>query len=153
MRTVMLALSLCAALATAQQPPAPIPLSIVGPATAAPYRIVELSASGELTGRALIWDVAPEDGSDVREMSGGKLIMVGPPGTYRIKLRSILFRDGAVSVETARHTLTITAPVPPTGKLPTPNQPSKTPETPSRPDFLFRISSSWWPVMFRVYFR
>ena len=29
----------------------------------------------------------------------------------------------------------------------------ETPETPSRPDFLFRISSSWWPVMFRVYFR
>ena len=29
----------------------------------------------------------------------------------------------------------------------------ETPEMPSRPDFLFRISSSSWPVMFRVYFR
>ena len=29
----------------------------------------------------------------------------------------------------------------------------ETPEMPSRPDFLFRISSSWWPVMSSVYLR
>lgn len=134
MRLITCLMAFYAAVATAQTPPAPIPLSIVGPATAAPYRIVDLSASGELTGRALIWDIAPEDSSDVREMAGGKLIFVGPPGVYRIKLRSILFRDGTVSVETARHTLTIAAPTPPVVTPPAVVPPAtKVPAQPGQP--------------------
>lgn len=141
MRAVMLSL-FAFALAFAQvvaQPPAPIPLAIVGPATAPPYRIVDFAASGELTGRALIWDIAPEDSSDVREMAGGKLIFVGPPGVYRIKLRAILFRDGTVSVETARHTLTITTPAAPAAPAPSPSRPVTPSQPPAQPGATSKI--------------
>lgn len=93
---------------------APAPLTIDGPQQVAPYRLVELRAVGNLTDCALIWDVSPEEVADTRELPGGTLLLVGPPGVYKVKLRAIRLREGNFTAETARFTLTIGTPAPPT---------------------------------------
>jgi hypothetical protein len=90
--------------------PAPAPLKIQGPEKADPYKLVELQAVGDLDGKALLWDITPEDVADGRELPGGKFLFVGPPGTYKIKLRAIKLKDGQTTVETARLTVTIGSP-------------------------------------------
>jgi hypothetical protein len=110
MRSVALSL-FWFALALAQPPAAALPLAISGPTKAEPYRLVELVATGDTAERALLWDVTPEEAVDVREMPGGKLVFVGPPGSYRIKLRAIRMKDNVMSVETARHSISIGNPV------------------------------------------
>ncbi len=111
------ALLLCGAILAA-------PPKIVGPKDpVAPYKLVELSAEGDLTGAAVVWDVQPEDQADVREMAGGKLVFTGPPGTYRIKVLVIRVKDGAVTVDTQRATVVIGAPTPPIPPVPPPPLP------------------------------
>jgi hypothetical protein len=97
-------------------------VEIVGPATVEPFRLVELAAKGDVAGKALVWDVTPEENADVRELPGGKVVFVAPPGVYRVKLRAIAVKDGATTVDTARHSVTVsplkTPPVLPPGKPP-----------------------------------
>lgn len=87
--------------------PTTTPVKIVGPSAVEPYKLVELTAEGDLTGAAVVWDVTPDDVADVRELPGGRLIFVGPPGVYKVKARVIRTKDGQLSVETQRFTVTI----------------------------------------------
>ena len=64
-------------------------LAIVGPAEVAEYRLVRLTAAGVPDGAALIWDVSDEDAVDVEETAGG-VVLTGPAGSYRVKLRAIV---------------------------------------------------------------
>ncbi len=49
------------------------PLKIVGPDKIEPYKLVELSLSGDTgTGTAVLWDISPEDLADAREQPGGR---------------------------------------------------------------------------------
>lgn len=106
--------------AQASQPPAAKPreanLTIQGDLNRPPYTLVQLSPGGVDAGAAVIWDVFPEEQADIVE-TGGKLIFTGPPGTYKVKLRSIKGSD----VGTARATVTIGTPGP--GPGPGPNPP------------------------------
>lgn len=97
-------------------------LRITGEAKVSPYKLVRLKAEN-VTGQnpAILWDVYPEDAVDAIE-EGGKLSFVAPPGTYKIKLRTIA---GNGVVETARLTVTIGGDVPPG-----PNPPGPTPPGP-----------------------
>lgn len=115
MRIVMLSLFLLA-LASAQ-PPAPT-LTIQGPTRADPYKLIELVATGKTEGRYFIWSVTPEEHADVKEIAGGTLVFVGPPGTYKVKLHAIRTLDGVISGEVARHTVVIGSP--PASKQPPP---------------------------------
>lgn len=96
-------------------------------------KLVKLTAEGMPDGSGLIWDF-DEDRLDAEELPvvkydkdgkvtsaqpSGRLIFVGPPGTYKIKLRSI----NGNRVETARATVVIgdgKPPVPPVPPGPTP---------------------------------
>lgn len=104
---VMLCVLVSAQIADSAEPPKPM-LTIDGPPESKPYRLVELVATNAQPDAALIWDVSPEDTADVRELPGGRLVMTGPPGTYKVKLRAIRFVDGKTSAESARMTLVIT---------------------------------------------
>lgn len=85
-------------------------LSIDGPKTVTPYKLVELTPANAPADAAVLWDVSPEDVADVREI-GGRLIFTAPPGTYRVKLRTIQGK----AVVTARATVVIgdAPPIPP----------------------------------------
>lgn len=112
------------------------PLAIQGPTRSDPYKLVELIAVGDITNRALIWDVFPEDTADLRELPGGRIVFTGPPGTYRIKLRAIRLQGEAITTETARFSVTIDKPfnpqpVPPT--VPPVQPPTTPPQTPPQP--------------------
>jgi hypothetical protein len=86
--------------------------------------LVRLSAEGAAAGSALVWDVSPEDAADVEEVNG-RLLFVGPPGTYKIKLRTLRLKDGATILESARATVVIggvpPGPDPDPGPDPKPN--------------------------------
>lgn len=98
-------------------------LSIVGPTQVKPYEGIELYPDTDVAGAATIWDVDREDIAWVREY-GPKLVFVGPPGTYKVKLRVIrIGPDGkTINVETARTTVTIgpVGPIPPNPPDPVP---------------------------------
>lgn len=91
-------------------------------------KIVRLIADGAGKG-GLIWDF-DEDKLDAIEV-GNKLYFAGPPGVYKIKVRSVtLDKDGQTSIETARATVTIgdgKPPVPP-GPDPGPLPPDPKPD-------------------------
>lgn len=109
------------------------PLAVTGPTSSPAHKLVELLATGDLTGKAIIWDVYPEETADVREIADGRLIFTGPPGTYRIKLRALrLLSDGATAVETVRHTVTIDRPAVPQPPVQPPVTPPVTPPEASR---------------------
>src|SRR5262249_55899153 len=65
-------------------PPAAEPLKIVGPDKSEPHRLVRLQAAGDLKDAALVWDVFPEEHADIEELPGGRLLLIGPPGTYKV---------------------------------------------------------------------
>lgn len=92
------------------------------------YRIVRLSAAGDVDGAALVWDVDREDAADMLEV-GGVLLLTGPPGTYKVKLRAFRTRDGKMSAETARATVVI-GDAPPTPPGPGPVPPGPVPPGP-----------------------
>jgi len=100
---------------------------ITGETKVPAYRIVRLAAAGDVDGAALVWDVDREDAVDMVEV-GGQLLLVGPPGTYKVKLRAFRTRDGKMSAETARVTVVIgdAPPVPP-GPGPVPPGPGPGP--------------------------
>lgn len=100
----------------------PAALKIEGPAKSEPYKLIELTATGSPDNAALIWDVSPEDTASVRELPGGSLVMTGPPGVYKVKLRSIESVDGKTVVLSARHTVTIGNALPPGDMKPDPEQ-------------------------------
>ena len=95
------------------------------------YRIVRLSAAGDVDGAALVWDVDREDSVDLVEV-GGQLLLVAPPGTYKVKLRAFRTRDGKMSAETARATVVI-GDAPPTPPGPGPVPPGPVPPSPDSP--------------------
>jgi hypothetical protein len=99
---------------------------IVGPSTALPYTLVELQAEGDLTGAAVLWDVSPDDLADVRELPGGKMIFVGPPGTYRVKCTVVRLKDGQTVADRQRFVVVIGTPGPPPVP-PGPNPPGPSP--------------------------
>lgn len=100
-------------------PPA-APLKITGPERADPYRLVRLSVEGDLTDAVVAWDVSPEDVADVEELPGGRLLLVGPPGVYRIKARILRISEGKISGSTLRHTVVIGTPPGPPAPPPMP---------------------------------
>lgn len=107
-------------------------VQIDGPARVKPYQIVEMAAKGDTEGKALIWDVTPEEAVDAREFNG-RLYFIAPPGVYKVKLRAIKVQpDGSVTVETARTSVTIETSFDPKPIPPTP--PNPTPPTPPDPD-------------------
>lgn len=102
------------------------PLAIVGPAKAAPYTLLEFRPSAMPAGAVADWTVSPEDRCDVRELADGRLILTGPPGAYRLRLRVDQVMDGRIVRQSARAAFTIgdPPPVPP----PPPDKPkSQTP--------------------------
>ena len=127
----MLPLLLSLALLAADPPAAK--LAIVGPAEVAEYRLVRLAAAGVPDGAALIWDVSDEDAVDVEETAGG-VVLTGPAGTYRVKLRAIV-AGAKPTVLTARLTLTIRGKAAPQPPQPNPGPaplPTPGPATPVR---------------------
>ncbi len=89
-------------------PPSPGTLQIVGETKLPRDRMFRLRASGGPADAALIWDVYPEDAADIDDSDPRLLRFTAPPGTYKIKLRSISGRD----VQTARLTVTVDGPLP-----------------------------------------
>lgn len=114
-------------------------LVIEGDLKVKPYKIVRLSVKGQDSKAAIVWDVDKEDVVDLEEVNG-KLLMVAPPGIYKIKCRAIkLDKDGKTSVETARVTVTIEGDTPkPPDPGPTPD-PSPTPTPAPIPVAGFRV--------------
>ncbi len=97
---------------------------IAGETKVAAHRLVRLRAEGDVAGAALIWDVSDEDRLDLQEVPGG-VILTGPPGTYKVKLRAIRIKDGGPVIDTGRATIVIGSapgpdPVPP-GPTPPPD--------------------------------
>lgn len=88
-------------------------LQIEAPAKADPYTLVEVRVKGQPADAALVWDVTPEDAASVRELPGGAMVFTGPPGVYKVKVRSITLKDGAAVVRSCRATVTIGTPAPP----------------------------------------
>lgn len=87
-------------------------VKITGPDKVPQYRLVRLTAVGAPDKSALIWDIDREESADVQE-SGSGILFVGPPGVYKVKLRVITFDGSKVTVDTARHTVTVEGPTPP----------------------------------------
>jgi hypothetical protein len=110
-----LALALCVVAA---------PVKIVGPTgPVAPYTLVELQAEGDLTGAAVLWDVSPDEQADVRELPGGKMIFVGPPGVYKVRCTVVRLKDGQTVADRQRFVVTIGTLIPPAPPGPTPPGP------------------------------
>jgi len=99
------------------QPPGPAALQIVGETKLPRDRMFRLRPSGASIDAALIWDVYPEDAADIDDSDPHVLRFTAPPGTYKVKLRSINGRD----VQTARLTVTVE------GQGPTPPSPNPAP--------------------------
>lgn len=87
-------------------------LKITGEAKVKANRMVRLTATGMAEGAALVWDVSDEDRCDVEE-SGNRLLLVAPPGTYKVKVRALTVKDGKTAAETARVTVVVEAEQPP----------------------------------------
>ncbi len=118
-------------------------LKITGEMKVPEHRIVRLTATGDIDGAALIWDLDREDVADVEEI-GGRLLFAGPPGVYKVKLRAIRTKDGKTSAETARATVTVgSAPPVPPGPIP-PVPPG--PETPLVKDLRAAYQADLSPV-------
>lgn len=116
---------LCVALAGALSLPAWAEVRIEGDPVAAAGRMVRLRAAGDVRDAALIWDVSDEEALDLEEV-GDRLLLTGPKGVYKVKLRAVRLVGGKATVETARVTVTIGEgkpdPVPP-GPRPGPQPP------------------------------
>lgn len=93
-------------------------ITIKGETRVEQYKLVRLEVAGASDGAAVVWDI-DEEKLDVDE-SGTKLVMTGPPGTYRIKVRAIVLKDGKATIDTARATVTITGKAPQPGPTPDP---------------------------------
>jgi hypothetical protein len=119
-------------------PPAPLPspttLQIIGETRVARDRMFRLRPAGAPNDAALIWDVFPEDAADVDDSDPHILRFTAPPGTYKVKLRSISGRD----VQTARLTVTVD------GQAPTP-RPNPTPAPAPFP--APSVANSWLVVV------
>ncbi len=107
---LVLTLTLCAAT------PAVKIIGPVGPVP--PYTLVELQAEGDLTGAAVLWDVTPDDVADVKELPGGKMVFVGPPGTYKVKCTVVRLKDGQTIADRQRFVVVIGTPAPPVPPVP-----------------------------------
>ena len=99
---------------------------IEGDPVAAAGKMLRLRAAGDVQGAALIWDVSDEEALDLEEV-GDRLLLTGPKGTYKVKLRAVKLVGGKATVETARVTVTIgdaPKPGPAPGPQPTPQPPA-----------------------------
>ncbi len=112
----MKTLPLLLALLLIAPPPARADLRIAGDLKVRPHRMAVLSAEGAPDGAALIWDF-DEDRLHGEE-AGGRLFLAGPPGSYRVKLRAIIVKDGRTQALTARAEVVIGDPAPPPPKAP-----------------------------------
>jgi hypothetical protein len=109
-------------------------LKIVGEMKLPANRLVRLEAEGAAEGAALIWDVSNEESVDAEEV-GQRFLFAAPPGSYKIKLRSIRLKDGKTTVETARAVVVIgdTPPAPPVPPGPGPGPAPVPPPDPPSP--------------------
>lgn len=107
--------------------PMPTPLKLTGPDKVEAYRQVRMTATGDLVGAALVWDVSPEENADIQELPGGQMVFTGPPGTYRVKVRAIRLKDGTTTADCARSVVEI---APPKGAAPPTTPPVLPPRTP-----------------------
>lgn len=126
MRFPLLAL-LALAPALAAAPPSEVARELVG-AKSAPW-LIELKVENVPKGTAVIWDVFPEDRATTRIVKGEQaLLIAGPPGAYRVKVRLIKGED----VTELRDAVTLTgaAPVPPPGPAPPAPKPVDPPPIP-----------------------
>ena len=130
-----LLLLLAAAAAAAAPGVAQAQLRVTGTTTVDRDRMAHLVAEGA-DGAALIWDVDREDVVDVLEVDN-RLVLVGPPGVYRVKCRAIrVSKDGRPVAETARVTVTVRGAPPPPPPQPDPPvppgpEPGPVPPTPA----------------------
>lgn len=92
-------------------------LKITGEVKVAPNHIVRLEASGDTDGAGLIWDVSPEELTDIEEI-GKRLLFAAGPGTYKVKVRAVRVKDGRTTIETARVTVVVGEPPPPVPPVP-----------------------------------
>lgn len=101
-------------------------MKITGTTTVPVNRMVRLVVDGAPAGSALIWDVSDEERLDLEEVNG-RLLLTGPQGTYKVKVRSVVLKDGQTKIETARATVIIGEPTPPPPgpNPPDPPQPAK----------------------------
>lgn len=115
-------------------------MKIDGEPKVAAYKLVRLSVSGAADDAAIIWDIDREDLADVAEIERG-IVFSAPPGSYRVKARSVRLKDGKVLIETARLTVTIDGGVIPTPPDPPPT-PTPTPTPASGPFWLLVIEET-----------
>lgn len=101
-------------------PPLLADLKITGDLKLPPNRIVRLAAEGAPAGAAYIWDVDREGDCDLEEQ-GGRLLFAAGPGVYKVKVRSVVLKDGRTLIETARVVVTIGEPTPPPPPPPPPD--------------------------------
>lgn len=101
-------------------------LRIVGPSTMKRDALVELKADGVADGAAVLWDVFPEGAASIKE-GGNWIVFNGPPGVYSVRAMSISAKDGKVTVERARHSVTIEGSTVPPVPPPIPPTPPPTP--------------------------
>lgn len=133
-------LLLCSAMAFAE-------VRIEGDLKVDKYKLVRLTAGGDITGAALIWDVTDEDQIDADDQAkAGRFNFVAPPGQYRVKLRAIrIGKDGLPTVETARATVVIgdgkpVPPIPPNPPGP-PDPPNPAPILTQQLQFAFAMDT------------
>lgn len=102
-------------------------VKIEGSLAAPEYKVLRLRATGDVKDAALLWDVSDEDVLDCEEV-GDRLLLTGPPGTYKVKLRVVRMIAGKAIVETARVTIVLGVPRPqPRPDPPKPDPPRPTP--------------------------
>lgn len=113
-------------------------LKIVGSLKVDPYKLVRLNAEGAPEGSALLWDY-DEDVLD-GEATNGKLVFIGPPGKYRIKLTAIRVdtKTSKVIAEVTKVVVVIGDPVPPKPPIP-PDPPEPKPSPSPIPEIGFRV--------------
>lgn len=104
--------------------------SVKGDKVYAPYKIVEMTAEGDIKDAAFVWRVRPRSAGvdpDVKKL-GGKLYFTAPPGSYTVELLVIRVVDGKPVIEEADTVVTIG------GTPPTPTPPGPGPTPPPTPD-------------------
>lgn len=103
--------------APAYQVPDELPLKVVGVQIVGPYQLVRLRAEGGPKGAGVIWDVWPAEKVDVVQLDG-ELLMVAPPGDYRVRALAVALAGGKTVIRTDTVTVQIQGPAPPPAPAP-----------------------------------
>jgi hypothetical protein len=80
---------------------------INAPARILEHRLFVASPDCKTEGAVYLWDVSPEDVADTL-VEGDRLIMVAPPGTYKIRLTVLTIKDGKLQrPQVCRHVVVV----------------------------------------------